>query len=62
MSIPTEFDGKLGEINDAAGGLMVQLGVMQRCRSEDVPRLRQQLRDSLQTFVDLVMATAPDGK
>jgi hypothetical protein len=58
MPIPTAFDGKLGEINDAAAGLMVQLGVMNRCRSEDVPRMRQQLRDSLQAFVDLVMSAA----
>jgi hypothetical protein len=62
MPIPTEFDGKMGEINDAAGGIMVQLGVMQRCRSEDVPRMRQQLRDSLQSFCNLVMAAAPGGK
>jgi hypothetical protein len=62
MAIPTDFDRALGEINDAAGGLMVQLGVMNRCRAEDVPRLRQQLRDSLQSFCNLVMAAAPDGK
>jgi hypothetical protein len=58
MAIPSEHDRALGAINDACAGLMVELGVMQRCHSEDVPRLRQQLRDSLQAFVDLVMASA----
>jgi hypothetical protein len=62
MAIPTDFDRALGEINDAAGGLMVRLGVMNRCRSEDVPRLRAALRDSLQSFCILVMSAAPDGK
>jgi hypothetical protein len=58
MPIPNDHDRALGEINDSAAGLMVQLGVMNRCRAEDVPRMRQQLRDSLQAFVDLVMAAA----
>jgi hypothetical protein len=62
MPIPSDHDRALGEINDAAGGVMVTLGVMRRCRAEDLPRMRQQLRDSLQTFVDLVMKAAPDGK
>jgi hypothetical protein len=62
MPIPSDHDRALGEINDSAAGLMVQIGVMNRCRSEDLPRLRQQLRDSLQAFVDLVMKAAPDGK
>jgi hypothetical protein len=58
MPIPTGHDRALGEINDAAGGILVQLGVLNRCRSEDVPRMRLQLRDSLQAFVDLVMSSA----
>jgi hypothetical protein len=39
---------------------MVTLGVMQRCRSEDVPAMRTRLRDSLQAFVDLCMSAARD--
>jgi hypothetical protein len=62
MPIPTDHDRALGEINDCAAGLMVTLGVMRRCRAEDLPGMRQQLRDSLQAFVDLVIAAAPDGK
>lgn len=62
MPIPTDFDHKLSEINDVASGIVVTLSVMQRCASEDVPGMRARLRDSLQTFVDLVMAAAPDGK
>ena len=58
MAIPTAFDGKIGAIHDAAAGLTITLGVMQRCRSEDLPKMRQQLRDDLRTFVDLVMTTA----
>jgi hypothetical protein len=58
MPIPTLHDRALGEINDAAGGLMVTLGVMQRCRDEDLPKMRQQLRVQLEVFVDLVMTAA----
>ena len=62
MPIPNDHDRSINEINDCAAGLMVTLGVMRRCRAEDLPRMRQQLRDNLQAFVDLVMAAAPDGK
>jgi hypothetical protein len=62
MPIPSDHDRAINEINDCAAGLMVTLGVMRRCRAEDLPRMRQQLRDQLAAFVEMVMKAAPDGK
>lgn len=61
MPIPTPFDHALAAIDDAAGGIMVQLRTMQHAADRDLPRMRVELRQRLQTYVDEVMALARDG-
>ena len=62
MPIPTQHDRDLGEIDDAASSIMVQLRTMQHAAARDVPRMRAALRERLQTYVDQVMALARDGR
>jgi hypothetical protein len=58
VRIPTAYDGKLGEIDTAAGNIMVQLRVMQNANARDIPKMRAALREPLQFFADHVMALA----
>ena len=60
MAIPTAFDGKLGEIDDIASGVLVQLRNMRHGAERDRPRMRAALRERLQGYVDLVMAAADE--
>ncbi|MBR1298544.1 hypothetical protein [Bradyrhizobium sp. AUGA SZCCT0042] len=60
MAIPTAFDHALGDVENAAGAVMVQLRVLQHSAPGDVPRLRAALRDLLQAYVDQVMTLARD--
>ena len=60
MPIPTAFDGKLGEIDDLAGGIMVQLRTMRHANERDWPRMREVLRERLQKYVNAVMAAADE--
>jgi hypothetical protein len=58
--IPTKFDGELGEVEDLASGIQLQLRTMQHAAARDVPRMRAALRDALQNYVERVMSTARD--
>ena len=58
MSIPGPMDAKLGEIDNAAGGILVQLSTMRHPNPEDLPGMRERLRERLQDYVNLVMDTA----
>lgn len=58
MAIPTAFDGKLGEIDNAATSILTQLRTMNHAAPADLPRLRAGLRERLQAYVDQVMALA----
>jgi hypothetical protein len=61
MPIPTKFDGELGEVENLAAGIQLQLKVMQHCAAaSDLPRMRAALRDALKTYVATVMTTARD--
>ena len=62
MPIPTAYDGKLGEIGDLAGSIMVSLRTMQHAAQKDVPGMRERLRERLQGYVDAVMTAAPGGQ
>jgi hypothetical protein len=62
MPIPTAYDGKLGEIDDIAGSIMISLRTMATAAPKDVPGMRAVLRERLQSYVDTVMAAAPGGK
>jgi hypothetical protein len=60
MAIPTAFDGKLGEIDDLANSIMTQLRVMRFAAGRDRGRMRTALRERLQSYASLVMATADE--
>jgi hypothetical protein len=62
MPIPSRFDHELADIENAASGILTQLRTMQHASARDVPAMRGRLRDMLRAYVDLVMATAPDGR
>jgi hypothetical protein len=61
MSIPAPHDGKLAEIENAANGIVTQLRTMHHAAARDVPAMRAQLRETVQGFVNQVMALARDG-
>jgi hypothetical protein len=50
------MDAKLGEIDNAAGGIFVQLSTMSHANLKDLPGMRERLR--LRDYVNLVMDTA----
>lgn len=58
MPIPTAFDGKISEVDNAASNVLTQLRTMHHAAPADLPRLRARLRDRLQAYVDQVMALA----
>jgi hypothetical protein len=58
MSIPTALDSALADVDNIAGGIMVSLRTMGHADPKDLPRMRQTLRERLQTYVDAVMAAA----
>jgi hypothetical protein len=62
MPIPTAYDGKLGEIDDIAGSVMVSLRTMAHAAPKDVPAMRERLRERLQDYVTAVMSAAPTGR
>jgi hypothetical protein len=62
LPIPTRADRQLSEIDTASGGILTKLRVMQRAAGSDIPRMRKRLREMLQDYADLVMATAPSGR
>ena len=55
MPIPSDHDRALGEINNSAAGLMVQIGVIIVAAAKTCRACGNNSRDSLQAFVDLVM-------
>ena len=58
MAIPTKFDGDMSALGDIATNVLQQVQTMQRAAASDIPRMRAQLRSTLQEFVEEVMATA----
>jgi hypothetical protein len=56
--IPTVFDGKLAEIENAGSGILTQLRTMQHAAGRDVPAMRTRLREMLQAYVNAVMEAA----
>jgi hypothetical protein len=58
MAIPTAFDHKLAEVENAASSVSLALRTMQHAGAADLPRLRAGLRDRLAEFVNLAMSTA----
>ncbi|MEH2547127.1 hypothetical protein V1283_003772 [Bradyrhizobium sp. AZCC 2262] len=61
MAIPTAFDRSLGEIDDAAGSIMVQLRTIKHADPRDIPRLRETLRERLRFYVDQALALADES-
>jgi hypothetical protein len=61
MAIPTDFDRRLGEIDNAASGILTHLRVLQRAAPRDVSDMRQRLRENLQSYADLVLALANES-
>jgi hypothetical protein len=61
MPIPTAFDRAIGEIDTAARSVIVTLTTMHRAAPKDVPRMRMNLRERLQDFVDLAMQAADNA-
>jgi hypothetical protein len=60
MAIPTAFDHTLGEIDDLASSVMLELRTMRHAAKGDRPKMRAVLRHRLRAYVDQVMAAA-DG-
>jgi hypothetical protein len=60
MAIPTAFDGKLGEISDLASSVLLALRTMRHAAKGDRPKMRAALRESLQSYVNAVMAAADE--
>jgi hypothetical protein len=58
MAIPTKFGGDMLVLGDIATNVLQQVQTMQRAAASDIPRMRAQLRATLQEFVDEVMAVA----
>jgi hypothetical protein len=58
MAIPSKFDHRMSEIDDAAGKIMVQLRTMQHANPADIVRMRAVLRERLQSYVSAVLALA----
>jgi len=58
MAIPTKFDGDIGEIDDIASNILLQVRTMQHAAARDLPRMRARLRSTLQEYVDQVMTMA----
>jgi hypothetical protein len=56
MPIPTQEDYRLGEIENAADMVMLKLSVMRRAKKPQ--EHRAELRQKLQTLVDLAMQFA----
>lgn len=61
MAIPTAYDRSLGEIDDAAGSIMIQLRIMRHAAPNDVPLMRSVLRERMQLYVDKVFALADEA-
>jgi len=58
LSIPTQRDRDMAALGDIATNVLQQVQTMQRASASDIPRMRAQLRATLQEFVDEVMAVA----
>jgi hypothetical protein len=58
LSIPTQRDRDMAALGDIAANVLQQVQTMQRAAVQDVPRMRAQLRATLQQFADEVMITA----
>lgn len=48
----------MAALGDVASNILQQLSTMERAATSDIPRMRAQLRSTLQQFADEVMATA----
>jgi hypothetical protein len=59
MAIPTAFDGKLAEIENAASCVLIKLRTLHHAGGPDGDIAG--LRELLQAYVDQVMALAKDG-
>jgi len=58
MPIPTQTDYDLADIENRAGGILVQLSIMRRGDPKQAASMREQLRGRLQEYVDAVMELA----
>ena len=61
MPIPAPHDGKLAEIENVRAASRPQLPTVHHAAARDVPAMRAQLRETVQDFVNQVMALARDG-
>jgi len=64
MPIPTAFDHELAKVDTAAASVRTTLMVMYHCGRGDPKAMktyRRQLRERVQHFVDIAMATVPDA-
>jgi hypothetical protein len=61
MSIPTEADHQLGDIQNEADLVLLKLKIMRHSSTKkDMPRLRAELRVLLQQYVEMAMKFADE--
>jgi hypothetical protein len=58
MAIPTQFDDDMGAIETEVAGLIVMVRIMHRANARDLPKMKEQFRRRLESFVERISAFA----